>query len=101
MALVNDSVSNPTSRWSMVAKESVWRYSMGSSTVMMWQARVSLMWLIIAAKVVVLPEPVGPVTRTRPRCSSARRRTTSGSPRSSMVDALVRTRRTARATEPR
>ncbi len=32
------------------------------------------MWSIIAASVVVLPEPVGPVTSTRPRCSSASRR---------------------------
>ena len=31
--------------------------------------RVRLMWSIIAASVVVLPEPVAPVTRTRPRCS--------------------------------
>jgi hypothetical protein len=30
-------------------------------------SRSSLMMLIIEASVVVLPEPVGPVTRTRPR----------------------------------
>jgi hypothetical protein len=30
----------------------------------------SLMWLTIAASVVDLPEPVGPVTSTRPRGSS-------------------------------
>ena len=35
--------------------------------------RVRLMWSSIAASVVVFPEPVSPVTRTRPRCSSARR----------------------------
>jgi hypothetical protein len=36
--------------------------------VMMWaSSRSSLMMLIIEASVVVLPEPVGPVTSTRPR----------------------------------
>ena len=35
--------------------------------------RVRLMWSSIAASVVVLPEPVAPVTSTRPRCSSASR----------------------------
>ena len=42
------------------------------------------MWSIIAASVVLLPEPVVPVTRTIPRCSSASVRTTSGRPRSSI-----------------
>ena len=42
------------------------------------------MWSIIAASVVVLPEPVGPVTSTSPRFSSARRRTTGGRPSSSI-----------------
>ena len=35
---------------------------------MMWPARAALMWSIIAASVVDLPEPVGPVTSTRPWC---------------------------------
>jgi len=43
-----------------------WRYSIGSSMVMMWQARCSLMKSIIDAKVVDLPAPVGPVTRKSP-----------------------------------
>ncbi len=34
------SVSNPTSRWSMVARSSGWRNSTGSSMVTTWQARV-------------------------------------------------------------
>ena len=38
------------------------------------------MWSSIAASVVVLPEPVAPVTRTSPRCSSARRVTPGGQP---------------------
>ena len=44
----------------------------------MWQRRDALMWPIIAAHVVVLPDPVGPVTRTSPRCSSAILRTAGG-----------------------
>ena len=39
--------------------------------VRMCRAAVWLMWSIIAASVVDLPLPVGPVTRTRPRSSSA------------------------------
>ncbi|MNT24696.1 hypothetical protein D3C72_1601850 [compost metagenome] len=35
--------------------------------VRMCSARVELMWSIIAARVVDLPEPVGPVTSTMPR----------------------------------
>jgi hypothetical protein len=34
---------------------------------MMWTIAVLLIQSIIVASVVVLPEPVGPVTRTRPR----------------------------------
>ena len=71
MALAKVSVSKPTSRWSTAANSSRWRYSIGSSMVTMWQGLVRLMWSIIVASVVVLPEPVGPVTSTRPRCSSA------------------------------
>ena len=40
---------------------------MGSSIVMMCSSRVSLISSIIAARVVDLPEPVGPVTTTKPR----------------------------------
>ena len=43
-----------------------WMYSIGSSMVMMWHWRVWLILSIIAASVVDLPLPVGPVTRTRP-----------------------------------
>ena len=50
---------------------SAWTISIGSSSVTMCWRRVVLTWSIIAASVVVLPEPVAPVTRTRPRCSSA------------------------------
>ncbi len=40
---------------------------MGSSMVTMWSERVSLISSMMAARVVDLPEPVGPVTSTNPR----------------------------------
>ena len=80
MAEANESVSNPISRWSMAAMSSVCRYSTGSSMVTTWHERVWLMWSTIAASVVVLPEPVGPVTSTRPRISLARPVTDLGKP---------------------
>ena len=46
---------------------------------MCWR-RVRLMWSSIDASVVVLPEPVAPVTSTRPRRSSASRVTPGGRP---------------------
>ena len=48
------------------------------------------MWSIIAASVVDLPEPVGPVTSTSPRGRSARYRQTFGRPRSSIVGISMR-----------
>ena len=48
-----------------------WMNSIGSSTVMMCPFRSLLILSIIAASVVDLPEPVGPVTSTRPRGRSA------------------------------
>ena len=48
-----------------------WTNSIGSSMVRMWAWRSVLIRSIIAARVVDLPEPVGPVTRTRPRSSRA------------------------------
>src|SRR5438874_1067197 len=61
------------------------RISIGSSIVTMCRRRVRLMWSSIAASVVVLPEPVAPVTSTRPRCSSASRPTPLGRRRSTKV----------------
>ena len=51
---------------------------MGSSTVTMCRRRLRLMWSIIEASVVVLPEPVVPVTSTMPRGSRASFCTTGG-----------------------
>src|SRR5437870_10337342 len=45
------------------------RNSMGSSMVIMWSARVALTRSMMAARVVDLPEPVVPVTSTKPRRS--------------------------------
>lgn len=46
-------------------------YSTGSSTVRMWAGRLQLMRWIMAARVVDLPLPVGPVTKISPRGLSA------------------------------
>ena len=54
-----------------------------------------------AATVVVLPDPGGPVTSTRPFSSSAKRSTCGGSPRSSRSGISGGTRRTTIASEPR
>ena len=57
----------PTSRWLMRHFFASCTNSIGSSMVRMWPYSFSLMWLTIAASVVDLPDPVGPVTSTRPR----------------------------------
>ena len=62
---------------------------------------VSLMWSIIAASVVDLPEPVVPVSRTIPRSSSASSLTTGGSASSSIVLILWGIARQASEIRPR
>ena len=52
-------------------------------------SRSSLMMLIIEASVVLLPEPVGPVTRHRPRGLYSNSRTEGGRPMSSRRSSLV------------
>ncbi len=59
------------------------------------------MWSIIAASVVVLPDPVGPVTSTRPRWCSVSLRHAGGRPSSSNDGMSLCTRRSTRPTEPR
>jgi hypothetical protein len=80
MASENPPVSVPISRWFTMARRSSNTNSIGSSMVTMFTARVRLTWSIIAAAVVVLPDPVGPVTSTRPLTSLARTSTTGGTP---------------------
>ena len=64
--MVKVSVSPPTSRW--LTRLCLWlcTYSIGSSIVTMCTRRFSLRWSIMLASVVDLPEPVGPVRRTKP-----------------------------------
>ena len=59
--------SAPSSRWLTMQLLCRCRNSIGSSIVMMCSWRSSLITSIIAASVVDLPEPVGPVTSTKPR----------------------------------
>ena len=59
--------STPISRWLTMQRLCRCTNSIGSSIVRMWSVRLRLTSSIIAASVVDLPEPVGPVTSTRPR----------------------------------
>ena len=52
-------MSEPTSRWLIIERMFSWTNSIGSSIVTIRAARLRLMWWIIAASVVDLPEPVG------------------------------------------
>ena len=94
-------VSSPTSRWFTMQPWSSWRISIGSSIVITCWDRVLFMWSIIAASVVVFPDPVAPVTRMRPRCSSAIVWTTAGIPSSSSVGTFRGMTRKAKLVEPR
>src|ERR1041384_1126059 len=75
--------------------------SIGSSTVMMCPFSSLLILSIIAASVVLLPEPVGPVTSTRPRGRSASLATIGGRPSSSKVRTLKGICRITSETQPR
>src|SRR6478735_56415 len=77
-AIVKLVVSLCTSRWFTRQPLWLWMYSIGSSMVRMCSARSVLILSSIAASVVDLPEPVGPVTRTRPRGRSASLASTAG-----------------------
>ena len=74
---------------------------MGSSIVMMCSWRSELILSIIAASVVDLPEPVGPVTRTSPLGRSANCSTIGGSSSSSKARILTGMTRIAQPTAPR
>ena len=58
---------------------------MGSSMVMTWTGFSRLILLMMAARVVLLPEPVGPVTSTMPFSSFAMSLSWGGMPSSSTV----------------
>ena len=74
---------------------------MGSSMVMMCPLRSLLILSTSAARVVDLPEPVGPVTNTKPRGRSEKSDTTLGRPSSATVTILYGICRIAIATHPR
>ena len=87
-AFLNECVSVPISRW-LTTQLLCWcRNSIGSSSVMMCSWRSVLILSIIAASVVDLPEPVGPVTSTRPRGLLHSSSITGGRPSSSNVRIL-------------
>ena len=94
-------VSLPTSRWLIRQFLCGCRYSIGSSMVMMCSCRSVLILSIIAASVVDLPEPVGPVTSTSPRGLLHSSSNTGGSPRSANVRMLKGMVRNAPPTAPR
>jgi len=94
-------VSVPISRWFTMQAWWRWMNSIGSSTVMMCPFSSLLILSIIAASVVLFPEPVGPVTSTRPRGFSASFATTAGRPRSSNVRTLKGICRMTSDTQPR
>ena len=75
--------------------------SMGSSMVTTFTRRVRLTTSSMAARVVDLPDPVGPVTRIRPRGSCTRRPREAGRPSSSKVIPGAGTGRRAMLTMPR
>src|SRR6266702_2044862 len=100
-AALNDSVSFPTSRCEIFARLSRCRNSIGSSMVMMLTRRPRLMWLIIAASAVDLPDPVTPVTSTSPRGLIAISSSTGGRFRSRIVLTSEGIDRNANATVPR
>ena len=94
-------VSVPTSRCEMVALSSWNRNSIGSSIVTTWQGRALAMRLIIAARVVDFPDPVGPVISTMPLGYSVSLPMTSGRFRSSTPAISKGTRRKTAAMVPR
>ncbi len=100
-AFLNDCVSAPTSRWFTRQFLCGCRYSIGSSIVMMCSCRSVLILSMIDASVVDLPEPVGPVTRMRPRGFFESSVTIGGSPSSANVRILNGMVRNAPATAPR
>ena len=99
--MANALVSACSSRWLTMAFWWECRYSIGSSMVMMCTGFSRLTLSSMAASVVDLPEPVGPVTSTRPRGFSHRVSTIGGSPSSLKPRISYGMRRKAAATAPR
>ena len=84
----NEGVSWPSSSCEIIAFWLVCMYSTGSSIVMILQRKELLIRSTIAARVVLLPLPVVPVSRVIPRSDSVMSRSTAGSFSSSSVRIL-------------
>ena len=101
-ARANEAVWCGTCRWFTSASLFWWTNSTGSSTVMMWQGRVSLIRSMSAASVVDFPHPDGPVTRTSPCVSFMMSETVGpGRPISSIVGIVFGTTRKQASNPPR
>ena len=100
-ASAKSGVSVSSSRCETAAFPSANRYSMGSSMVTMCTCRCSMTLFRIAARVVDLPDPVGPVIRTRPAGRWTKVSRTSGRFRSPIDGSLKGMRRKTAAREPR
>ncbi len=96
-----EGLSRPISRWETA--DVLWwcTYSTGSSMVRMCAALVSLILSMMDANVVDLPDPVGPVTKTKPRGCSETHVAAAGRPRSSKFGILAGITRRASAVCPR
>jgi hypothetical protein len=94
-------VSVPTSRCEIAAVRSMNRNSIGSSMVTMCSGSLSEISEIIAASVVDFPDPVGPVTSTRPSGISVMSRIATGSSSASMPRIWMGMRRKTAPTVPR
>ena len=81
--------SFPSSRWQNVEVLCGCTNSIGSSSVTMWPGSFSLNSLRRAARVVVLPDPVAPVTRMSPVFSLVIFPKTAGRPSASTVGIFV------------
>ena len=100
-ASLNVGVSVPTSRCEIAAVLSWKRNSIGSSIVTMCTGSRSESSTIIAARVVDLPEPVGPVTITSPSGLRVSSRTAIGSCSESIDWIWIGMRRNTAPTVPR
>ena len=90
-------VSRPTSRWLTIERLLLNRNSIGSSMVRMWPETFWLRHSSMAAMVVLLPVPVAPTIRIRPRFSSTSGARMGGRFRVSIEGILTGTQRTTAA----
>ena len=95
----NEGVSTPTSRCVKTDSAGSKRYSTGSSIVTTWRATVLFTWSSTAASVVDFPEPVGPLTMSRPDSRAAHSRSKSAGTPSESRSGISRLMR--RSTAPR